>query len=285
MSKKAAPKQQHWVPKFYLKHFAISQTRGTKSPKVCVIDKSGQIPEPRAMSVNTLCSQKHLYTPFDEEGNRDMSLENEFSAMEAEAADYWPSLADGNFALDDNEEKNKVSDFLAALHLRNKRLFDLQSSLMADRDRLFGGAIATGEDGSKRFIEPFEKTPDPTDPGRFFAESTRQGIARISKRLSSFRWTILRARGDQILTSDIPITFFDDHGKATGPGKNRVNAIFPIAPSSILFLKDKEGQDQVAPKVDSETLGLFNRFTYENASRFVISSADPKHFDSGTSDT
>lgn len=275
MDNKAAPKQQHWVPKFYLKHFAIPSTRGTKSPKVCVIDKSGQIPEPRAMPVNKFCRKRHLYTPLDMEGNRDMSLEDEFSAMESSAADYWSDFATGTFALHCIEEKRKVSDFLAALHLRNKRVFDLQRSIMQNRDRLFGGAIETEEDGSTRLIQPFERTPDPTDPGRFFADSTRKGIAKISERIRTLRWSIFLAEGEAILTSDIPITFFDDRGKASGPSKSQVNAIFPITPSSILHLEDKEGEDQVTSRADTATLGLFNRLTYDYSERYVISSANP----------
>lgn len=277
MPENSAPTQQHWVPKFYLKEFAIPATKTQKSPKVCVIDKSGQISEPREMSVAKLCSKKHLYTPLDQDGDRDMTLEEEFSKMESRAAEYWGAFAAGDFGLICREQKTEVSRFLAAMHLRNKRLFDLYTSLMKNRDELIGGPRTEEADGTQRLTLPFEKDPDPTDPGRFFAQSTRQGIAKITDTLISYGWAVFHTDRDIILTSDTPVTFFNERGGRAGPGSENAHAIFPITPSSILYMRsDGRGADKPISLGDHKTIGFFNNQTMACAERFVILNHSPK---------
>lgn len=271
MTQKNIPKKQHWVPKFYLKEFATPSSKGKKNPQVCVIDKSGNMQKPRAMSIRTLCSQQYLYTPIGEGGERDISLEQEFADMESDAADFWPDLAAGQYGISNPDQKLKVSEFLAAMQLRNKRIFDLHRSIMEKRDILFGGPISEDKDGSKRVVRPFEKDPDPTDPSRFFAGSMRRGISRLTSSFNSRHWIIFRVKRDCILTSDIPISFFNEQGRSSGPGKKGAKAIFPITPKSILYISEESGTNDDHLAIENEEIiGFFNGITYSQAERFVI---------------
>lgn len=229
------------------------------------------------MSVSTLCSKNYLYTPLDEDGKRDMSLEEDFTKMESCAANYWSDFAAGTYGLESDEQKSEVSLFLAALHLRNKRIFDLCASAMKNRDQLFGGPIVKAADGTKRLARPFENNPDPTDPSRYFSQSTRKGIGRIADIFKSYGWAIFHTDGDLLLTSDTPIVFFDHEARQSGPGRKGAHAIFPISPSSILFMQD---ENKGAPKpiliTDLKRIGFFNRLIYMNAERFVVLNVDPR---------
>lgn len=268
----AIPKFQHWVPAFYLRRFASESTLSTKTPKVFVIDKAGEMESPRLMSTRKICGKRYINSPVTKEGARDPSLETYFSKIETEAACYWDDIAEGIFPFDECSQRNRLSEFLAALHLRNKGVSDTIAEIMRLRDSLFGGPQHTTEDGEKAAIRPFENKLDPTDSGRFFAQSTKQNIPRVTRIFSNYQWALVRF-DKEIVTSDRPVTFDTPGTRPSGPGNRTASAVVPISPISALLMFPSTNRKPEATKVGgvSDTSTALNSLVYRKAERFVIS--------------
>lgn len=266
------PKNQHWVPRFYLKHFATLDTRSTANPKVWLIDKQGEISEPRLASTQKICGQRYLYTPENQDGNRDWSFEEYLGRLEDAASNYWDRLANGQLDLSDPEHRDQVAEFLAALHLRNKLIFEVVKGIMGNRDALFGGPKPTGQ---LRYLEAHEEKPDPTHPGRYFVQSTKNNLPRVTKTFASYRWRILQCNEEVLVTSDAPVTFVNSVRRRSGPGSKEAAAMFSVSPSTLLYIASKGvGPDTEYRDVKPDFLRRMNPVIAHFAQRFVIVGAD-----------
>lgn len=268
------PKNQHWVPRFYLKHFATPETRGGSNPQVWFIDKTKAHSQPELASTKRICGQNYLYTPVSRGGDRDWSFEEYLSRIEGIAAGYWHELATGRLDLSDFDVRSQVAEFLAALHLRNKLVFDLNKGIMEKRDALFGGPTL---DKTHSATEPDEARPDPTHPGRFFVQSTRRNIPRIKKTFFSYRWTLLACKLPVLVTSDAPVTFINSIRRRSGPGSKNAKAVFPISPSTMLYIENSDaGPETMCQEVDADYLEGMNPLIEHFAERFVILGDKPR---------
>jgi|SRR5690554_1022788 len=262
------PKVQHWVPRFYLKHFATEETRGTLNPKVWVINKDKSLSEPELVTTRRICGQRFLYTPEGNDGSRDWSLEGYFSGLESSAAEYWEALSSVQLDLSEPEVRSRVAEFLAALHLRNKFVFDLYKGIIEKRDALFGGPRPTqritGEEANG-------DRPDPTHPGRCFAQSTRKDIPRIKEAFVSYRWVLLKCAQNVLITSDVPVTFIDSIPHRSGPGSKDAKAVFPVSPSTLLYMVPREGQPEtIYGEADGAFFQEVNQVISNQAEKFVV---------------
>ena len=267
-----SPKFQHWVPNFYLKKFASESTHDKKSPKIFVIDKTGTMESPRLMSTKRICGKRYLNSPVTKKGNRDFSLETYFSEIESDAASYWNEVGEGTFPFDEHTQRHRLSEFIAALHLRNKFVSDAIAEAMRLRDLLFGGPKRTSKTGDAAEIMPFDKEPDPTDPGRFFAQSTKRDIPRITRIFSNYDWALVRF-DEEIVTSDRPVTFETPGSRPGGPGNKIASAVVPISPdAALLMFPTKNGKPEATKigDVSNESAAL-NSLVYRKAERFVLS--------------
>ena len=50
------PKNQHWVPQFYLRHFATPDSRGNDEAQVWVFSKDEADGDERLTNVNKICA-------------------------------------------------------------------------------------------------------------------------------------------------------------------------------------------------------------------------------------
>ncbi|UTF59136.1 DUF4238 domain-containing protein [Gilvimarinus sp. DA14] len=262
------PTIQHWVPRFYLKQFATEETRGTSNPKVWVINKDDSPSEPELVTTRRICGQRFLYTPEGSDGRRDWSLEEYFSGLESGAAEYWEALSSLQLDLSEPEVRSRVAEFLAALHLRNKFVFDLCKGIMEKRDALFGRPRPIQKIAGE---EVNDDRPDLTNPGKIFAQSTRDGIPRIKKLFESYRWMILKCEKNVLTTSDVPVTFIDSIPRRSGPGSKDAKAVFPVSPSTLLCMVPREGQPEtLCGEVDCAFFQDVNQAIENYAERFVV---------------
>jgi len=51
-------KNQHWVPRFYLRYFATPETRQTKEPKVWIFSKDENDGDESCPNVKNICSKR-----------------------------------------------------------------------------------------------------------------------------------------------------------------------------------------------------------------------------------
>lgn len=264
----ARPKNQHWVPRFYLKHFASEESKETGNPQVWFIDKSKDASGSELISTKKLCGKRYLYTPESLDGDRDWSLEDYLSELESEAAAYWDSLAHGELDLSEDRLRAKVAEFIAALHLRNKLIFDLYKSVMKNRDALFGAPQPTPSEACGHVDED---RPDPTHPGRFFVHKIRSGIPRITKSFLSYQWTLLMCADRVLISSDAPVTFIDSLPRRSGPGASNPKAVFPVAPNAALHMAASDkGPGTSSQYVNADVFWDLNHVIAHQAERFVI---------------
>ena len=64
------PIKQHWVPQFYLRHFATPDTRTTQEPKVWVFSQDETDGDERLANIKDVCARRYMYAPLDEAGSR-----------------------------------------------------------------------------------------------------------------------------------------------------------------------------------------------------------------------
>jgi len=224
--KENRPKNQHWVPQSYLRRFSTPETRGTKVPKVYRFDKTRPEAEPHLRSVREVCSSDYLYSPKLPNGERDWSTESMLQEIEASAGEQWPLLDSGDFPLSDENARNAVARFLAAMQLRSMRLFRLQKSTIELRDKL--GLLRPD-------YQPVDGL-DARDPGLMFTGTIQRHVSRLTETFVAKRWSVLRCDVDLLLTSDLPLMFLRSGGKAAGPGTPDTFVAFPVGPRTMLLM-------------------------------------------------
>lgn len=67
------PKRQHWVPCFYLRHFATPDTKETDNPLVWVFSKDSG--DPFLTSIKIVAAQTYLDSPRNHAGQLDWTVE------------------------------------------------------------------------------------------------------------------------------------------------------------------------------------------------------------------
>lgn len=270
------PQIQHWVPRFYLKRFATQGSRTTRNPKVWVTDKAEPQSAPRLASTKRICGQRYLYSPEKPQGERDWAFEERLSHLEDMAANYWEEFCTGELDLSRSDIRTTVAEFISALHLRNKLVFDSIRKVMELRDALFGGPTITSRPSH---LAPDEERPDPTHPGRHFVQSTKSLIPKLTDAFFSYRWVLLVNSEIPVVTSDVPVTFIDPRGRRSGPGGKDPMAIFPLSPSTLLcMLKVDQGPEYLIKNCDPQFCQRSNRAMVHFAERFVISANQSDHF-------
>ena len=113
-------KRQHYVPRFYLQHFADAD--GLVWTYDILEDRiAGSTPENTAVQTN-------FYSPVDDYGNHFDELEKLLAAIESSAAPIYPSLIDGEvFA---GQAKSDMSLFFSTLYLRSPAIINASAELV-----------------------------------------------------------------------------------------------------------------------------------------------------------
>jgi hypothetical protein len=257
------PKNQHWVPRFYLRYFSTNDSRTTDVPKAYFWDKSkGR--EGGPTSIENLCGQRYLYSPLDKAGNRDWGLESYLDRLETKAGAIWPILNEGFPKLTDPEMRDVLSTFIAVMHIRNVNVYRLIDSTIDLRNKLFGEL--TSEELAARSPD----LPDLSDSGRFFADTIRNDVPRITAMISQMRWRVLLTESDAFVTSDRPVVFLHPERRG-GLGVSGGFFLFPFGPRRLLV-----GDDQVSNPahdyypLDRTQVGHFNCSMRDESIRFAI---------------
>ena len=258
------PKQQHWVPQFYLRYFATSDTRDAKYAKVWLWDKESQQCAPDPTSVKKICGQRYLYSPQDADGNRDWGVEHSLDRLETDAGDLWSTLTTAFPKLTDPQLRHTLASFVAIMHLRNVAVFRTIDSIIDLRTRLWG------ELSPEKLASRKPDQPDPTHSGRFFATLLQRDASRITEIISKMRWRVLCTDDDAFVTTDRPVVFL--HGsRRAGPGVPGGFALFPISPRRILLADDQHLQPgEGYQTVPMSVAPSFNNSLREQCIRFLI---------------
>lgn len=225
------PKQQHWVPRVYLKQFGTSDSLSGNDPKVWVWDKTTGRSPATPVRVDTICSNRYLYTPQLTTGVRDPSMEDELGNAETLAGKFWPEILLSRNVLSDTIVRDFLADFIALLHLRNLWLFSKMNKGVELARKLYGTPESLNRDGV-----------DGTDPANFakgaFVKTIRGSLERVKEALRRKRWLIMHYDFEAVMTSDRPVLFCTQRTLCNGPFQKDTKIFFPLSPRHILYMDD-----------------------------------------------
>lgn len=278
-------KHQHWVPQFYLRYYATSESRTSKQPKVWIFSKDEGDGDEKLTSVRNVCGQRYLYSPMLETGDRDWALDDLLNELESGLGSIWPALVERYVALDDPHVRKAVALFVAATHLRNPDVRAQVERMHSTLVKIYEGApmLADGTpdiegieingkchpvstDGWHRY-----RTWGKDDHDRFFADIVRSEAIRTAQHLMEKRWSVVFAQEDTFITTDKPVGLQHDGQEKFGMQTEGTIVTFPLSPRRLLVLDDlhAEPANQYYPLADGAG-AAFNLTIWRSARRFLI---------------
>lgn len=279
------PKNQHWVPKFYLRYFATPESRNSEEAQVWIFSKDDADGDETLTNVRNVCGKRYLYTPLDDSGERLWHLDEKIESLETTMGAIWPAIAEGFIDLDDSTIRKGLSLFVAVMHLRNPETRKAVESAHRQIIRLFEDA-PTRPDGTPA-VEAIEvsgvfhqldtsgwheyRNWAKNDHDRFFIHVIESEAIRIAEMLMRKRWSIVMTERDVFVTTDKPVVLQHQSRPTFGIGTPGVIVSFPLGPKRLLVMDDmhQEPANQYYPLHESAE-GAFNLSVWRNGSRFMI---------------
>lgn len=247
------PINQHWVPQFYLKHFAIPDSQYSKNPKIWVFSREKGESDPFLVSVRKICAKRYLYSPTSEDGQRYFDLESKLQRMENILSATWPYIAENFVDLSDEPIRKGISLFMATLLLRHPSNMEIYEAMHGNLVRLIGsfpkddrGLPDVGGLEINGEFSPLDnsnwgkyKTWEKNDHHHFFVSMVDSQAHWLANLLMRKRWSIIFSDAPVFITSDNPIS--KQHGKQEKFGFNTPGAtiLFPLSPTRLLSLDDR----------------------------------------------
>lgn len=284
------PINQHWVPQFYLKHFATPETITTKSPKVWIFlkdKKDGDPSLPKLPNIKNVCGKRYLYSPLGIDGQREWALESKLSDLESVLATLWPSLANGYVDFRQHEYIRKlVALFVSVMHLRHPDNLNLSTQIYHQMVKMY--EEAPKKDDGTPDIELVEingemhevdtsnwneyRNWNENDHRRFFANMVQYNAMFLAELFLKKRWSVIFSENSAFITSDKPVGKQHKNKKTFGFRTDGTIITFPLSPTRLLIMDDihNEPACQYYPLLDNDP-GPFNILIWRNGSKFMIS--------------
>lgn len=280
------PKNQHWVPQFYLKYFATPETILKENPQTWFFSKNEEDGDPKLTNIKNICAKRFLYSPKNKEGQREWELEHSLSTLETLISVVWPSLAEGYTDLLWEPMRKAVSLFIAILYIRHpnnlKECENIHNKLVSLYDKLpkkqDGTPSFTHAEINEKLVEiethdwhEYRKW-DEDDHHRFFCDSIKGHSGKMAKYLLKKRWSIIFSENPAFITSDNPVCKFHLEKVKFGFATQGTIITLPISPTRLLIMDDnhEEPAGQYYP-LKEDGPGPFNLGIWRNSSRFMIS--------------
>jgi hypothetical protein len=274
--------KQHWIPKLYLRGFAIPDAPGEEAHIWAFSRTDG---DPFTVSVSKICVQNYLYSPRDAQGRRSDHVERELTKLETTLGLIWPKVATGYLALDDEHVRKILALFIATLYLRNpqRRVEQRQAH---DALARFFGSLPPDEHGNPRVgdveIGGRRITLDTSDWQQFSAqdEDTRHDlfasfVLQEARGLAEFllprRWACVVTDIDAFATSDSPVVLTHPEREHCGFRTPGVTVCLPLSPTRYLLIEESNlpsGYYMSKPGYPE----AMNYRTWDNAERWLLSS-------------
>lgn len=280
------PKNQHWVPQFYLRYFATPESHTSDEPKVWIFSKNELDGDEAITNIKNICAKRFLYSPKTKTGQRSWDLETKLEGLESLLSIVWEPLAEDFIDLGDSATRKALSLFIAVLHLRHpnslKEAGEIHRQLVEFYDKQPKHPDGTPDIDS---IESNGKVYDvdlsdwneykgweADDHQAFFVDQVETQATIIAEMLMKKRWSIVYTEANQFITSDNPVYIGHPEKEVFGFGTEGTIIHFPLSQKRILVMDDlhDEPANQYYP-LNSEALGAFNYGIWNQGSRFLIS--------------
>jgi len=246
------PINQHWVPRFYLKHFSTPETKKSKQPQAWVFSKDDGGGDPILTNIRNICARRYLYSPESEAGLRDWSLESKLQDLEYLLAQIWPAVAEDFIDLNAESIRKAVALFVAVLYLRHPSNIGVVTHLhqqlasifeKAPRDANGAPLINAIEIDGKQL--PFDssgwqeyKERNTTEHHKFFIRVVQSEAIVLATILLKKRWSVISSGNPVFATSDNPVSKQHQSRPVFGFGTEGVVVTFPISPTRLLVMDD-----------------------------------------------
>lgn len=281
----ARPVNQHWVPQFYLREFAIPETRVAKEAYVWIFSRNEDDGIEKKTNIRNICAKRYLYSPRSDSGERDYEVDGMLNDLETILSQMWMDIAWDYVNLADDALRKAVSLFVASMYMRHPRNQDNGKWLHAQIVDMFEkapkntGGIPNIESliyKNKEYeidISGWEsfKSWNNDDHHGFFNQMILAQSMHIAEILMKKRWSVGLIDAEYLITSDKPVSVQHQSRQIFGIGTLGAIITFPLSPTRILIMDDlhQEPCNQYY-KIPKEKVGAFNYGIWCEVSRFLI---------------
>ena len=283
------PKNQHWVPQFYLSYFATPETAGTQQPKAWIFSKD--VGDPQLTNVRNIAAKRYLYSPDTPGCGRDWTVESALGEIEDLLAPRWPEFAHGFVDLGSEWVRKSLALFLGTLMARHPsqiaevaglhhQLVELLESCPKDAN----GNPRVSEIEYKGKTLPFDasnyaeyQSDAPDHLHRMFVRQVKRTAGHIARLLVEMRWAVVFAESPVFITTDRPAIMINPERERFGLRTPGTVVSLPLSPTRILMIDNQRDQpDANYYPLESNGPAPFNLVAWNQASDFMIS---PRHPD------
>lgn len=273
------PKNQHWVPRFYLRHFATPGTREKDEAQIWMFSNEERDGDERLTNIKNVCTRRYLYSPTDDSGQRDWSLEEKLAELEADLALRWPTLATEFVDFGQANIRRLVALFVSVMHLRSPDSLHAVESIHSNLVSLYETAPKRPDGtphvevvdahGKAKLLDTTGwdqyRTAGANDHKRFFGAMIQSQAVRIAEYLITKRWCTLLADEDAFVTSDCPVSIQHPSRQVFGVATPGSIVVFPLTPRRLLVMDDRQEEppDQYYP-LNRRSLGPMNGLIWRN---------------------
>jgi len=301
------PKQQHFVPRFYLEYFA------DQNGKVWTYDASTN--RVWATSPENTARQSNIYSPKDEHGGYLDDIEDWLNSIETKAAALYPRVLNGESLT--GQDRADFSSFIASLFARSpsnlRSAAEMQGYMMQMPLRMYYSDRSRFDDMMDEIDARHERNTSKEERDELFeaGQDPKKFVLNIAQRagllglvmsdsiapiLFDMTWHVFEISKQHLITCDSPVAQLTDpkeyhplYGDGGFMAKSSVVTL-PLSPDRILQLTWQEQYPEGRLCIGNKRLGrLFNRQRAYVSEQYLFASCrdegiarlGQKHKDSG----
>lgn len=276
-------KKQHLVPRFYLKEFAIPNSKKNKIPRLWTFSKNHSDPkEPSQVSIFDAASRRYMYSPLDDKGKRDFYMEDRFAELEDLVAQIWQEICYKYIDISDPIRK-AMSLFLATMILRVMKSYEQYDSIHRNiikqiddlpKDRsgkpCLNKVIYKDKEYEFDNSDWFKfKNASEEDIKRSFIVMIKDGTFEFANILLKKNWSILIFNKPILATSDKPVITVNVNKEKFGITTEGTIIYFPLTPYRALEIGGPR-KDNNYYRVDEHWGHCINYLLWTNGCRFMF---------------
>ena len=287
-----SPKNQHWVPQFYLKQFAIPDRLESESDQVWIFSRRHTDSlETKRVNIRNVAAEQFLYSPKTRDSLRSFAGEQMLVEVDEILSRYWPRLATGIVDLDQFQGLRRAIAWLMALLIaRHPGSFEKAQYVHEQMVRFYESAPKDelGRPAITHFFHEGKRHELDNSDWAEFRDATKEDVRQravedmrnltitLTKDIFKKKFAIVVAPHPIFATSDCPVYLIHPNRERFGVRTPGTRLMFPLSPTHMLLAHDgHEGDQNRYVHLRREDAVGMNYLTWVHARRFLISSFEP----------
>ncbi|MBI2914090.1 MAG: DUF4238 domain-containing protein [Chloroflexi bacterium] len=287
----AQPKRHHFVPKFYLRHFADNKRRVRMYTR-------GHKRKPIIVSVSNAAVESGLYTVLEESGDESQKVEGLLSLIEGQAKSAIDRILKGRFP-PDLEDRSALALFMALQMLRTpeqhrqyEAMVDYTQKVLLEgwtpeyaRERLEQASMEPTHEAVAQIMDVVENP----DKYRFVPHKNEQirimlSVAtNIAPVIAARSWLLGQCKTASFITSDHPVVWWSEPTEmsryvGTGVG-NAQEVHFPLDRHHALMLALPGSLPELVMAAAADNVLFVNWLVAEYSYRWIYQHPDDEPLD------